>query len=96
MPDFLYGARLPGIMADVFIKPCTRLSIDEYNYRESLQARAIEGIGHYSWSLVVIRGHSCVLLDTILLALILGGVIVHNLNILAEKKHRLSSRYGAI
>ena len=32
-------------MVDVFIKPCTRLSNDEYNYRKSLQARAIEGIG---------------------------------------------------
>ena len=37
-------------MVDVFIKPCTRLSNDEYNYRESLQARAIEGIGHWSLS----------------------------------------------
>ena len=46
MPDSLYCARLQGIMVDVFIKPCTRLSNDEYNYRESLQARAIEGIGH--------------------------------------------------
>ena len=46
MPDSLYGARLEGIMVDVFIKPCTRLRNDEYNYRESLQARAIEGIGH--------------------------------------------------
>ena len=34
------------LMVDVFIKPCTRLSIDEYDYRESLHARAIEGIGH--------------------------------------------------
>ena len=34
-------------MVDVFIKPCTRLSNDEYNYRESLQVRAIEGIGHW-------------------------------------------------
>ena len=46
MPDSLYGARLQGITVDVFIKPCTRLSNDEYNYRDSLQARAIEGIGH--------------------------------------------------
>ena len=46
MPDSLYDARLQGIMVDVFIKPCTRLSNDEYNYRDSLQARAIEGIGH--------------------------------------------------
>ena len=57
MPDCLYGARLQGIMVDVFIKPCTRLINDEYNYCESLQARAIgggggggggvmEGIGH--------------------------------------------------
>ena len=50
MPDSLYGVRLQGIMVDVFIKPCTRLSNDEYNYRESLQARAIEGIGHLSFS----------------------------------------------
>ena len=47
MPDSLYGARLQGIMVDVFIKPCTGLSNDEYNYRDSLQARAIEGIGHW-------------------------------------------------
>ena len=46
MPDSLYGARLQGIMVDVFIKPCTRFSNGEYNYHESLQARAIEGIGH--------------------------------------------------
>ena len=46
MPDSLYGVRLQGIVVDVFIKPCTRLSNDEYNYPESLQARAIEGIGH--------------------------------------------------
>ena len=45
MPDSLYGARLQGIMVDVFIKPCTRLSNDEYNHRESLQARVKEGIG---------------------------------------------------
>ena len=47
MPDSLYGARLQGIMVYVFIKPCVRLSNDEYNYRESLRARVIEGIGHW-------------------------------------------------
>ena len=44
MADSLYGARLQGIMVDVFIKPCTRLSNDVYNYRESLRASTIEGI----------------------------------------------------
>ena len=48
MPDSLYGVRLQGIMVDVFIKPCMRLINDEYNYCESLQARAIEGIEHWA------------------------------------------------
>ncbi len=46
MADSLYGARLQGIMVIVFIKPCARLSNDEYNYGDSLQACAIEEIGH--------------------------------------------------
>ncbi len=38
MADSLYGTLLQGIMVVVFIKQCTRLSNDEYNY-DSLQAR---------------------------------------------------------
>ncbi len=47
MPDSLFGALMQGIMVVVCIKPCVRLSNDEYNCRDSLQARAIEGIGNY-------------------------------------------------
>ncbi len=46
MPDSLSGERLQGIVVVVFIKPCARLRNNEYNYRDSLQARAIEGIRH--------------------------------------------------
>ncbi len=41
MPDSLYGARLQGIMVVVFIKPCARLSNDEYNYHDSLKCATI-------------------------------------------------------
>ncbi len=44
----LYGARLQEVMVVVFIKPFARLSNDEYNYTDSLQACAIEGIGHWT------------------------------------------------
>ena len=46
MPDSLYGARLQGITVVVFIVAKSRAWFDEYIYRDSLQARAIEGIGH--------------------------------------------------
>ena len=47
MPDSLYGARLQGIMVVVFIVAKSRAWFDGYNYHDSLQARAIEGIGHW-------------------------------------------------
>ena len=46
MPDFLYGARLQGFTVVVFIVAKSRAWFDEYIYHDSLQARAIEGIGH--------------------------------------------------
>jgi len=42
MPDSLYGVHLQGITVVVLIKPCTRLSNNEYNYSDSLQACPIE------------------------------------------------------
>ena len=53
MPDSLYGARLQGFTVVVFIVAKSRAGFDEYIYHDSLQAHAIEGIGHsYSrdWS----------------------------------------------
>ena len=47
MPDSLYGARLQGFTVVVFIVAKSRAWFDEYIYHDSLQARAIEGIGHY-------------------------------------------------
>ena len=47
MPDSLYGARLQGFTVVVFIVAKFRAWFDEYIYHDSLQARAIEGIGHY-------------------------------------------------
>ncbi len=49
MPDSLYGTRLQGIMVVVFITPCARLSNVEYNYRDTLQAHALDGIRHWSY-----------------------------------------------
>ena len=46
MPDSLYGARLQGFTVVVFIVAKSRAWFDEYIYHDSLQARAIEGIGH--------------------------------------------------
>ena len=46
MPDSLYGACLQGITVVVFIIAKSRAWFDEYIYHDSLQARAIEGIGH--------------------------------------------------
>ena len=48
MPDSLYGTRLQGFMVVVFIAAKSRAWFDEYIYHDSLQARAIEGIGHCS------------------------------------------------
>ena len=48
MPDSLYSARLQGFTVVVFIVAKSRAWFDEYIYRDSLQARAIEGIGHYA------------------------------------------------
>ena len=47
MPDSLYGARLQGFTVVVFIVAKSRAWFDEYIYHDSLQARAIEGIGHF-------------------------------------------------
>ncbi len=69
IPDSLYSARLQGITVVVFINLCARLSndmhiaesrarFDEYNYRDSLQARAIEGIGYcftYAVPMVLVK-----------------------------------------
>ena len=46
MPNSLYGARLQGFTVVVFIVAKSRAWFDEYIYHDSLQARAIEGIGH--------------------------------------------------
>ena len=46
MPDSLYSARLQGFTVVVFIVAKSRAWFDEYIYHDSLQARAIEGIGH--------------------------------------------------
>ena len=46
MPDSLHGARLQGFTAVVFIVAKSRAWFYEYIYHDSLQARAIEGIGH--------------------------------------------------
>ena len=46
MPDSLYGARLQGFTVVVFIVAKPRAWFDEYIYHDSLQAHAIEGIGH--------------------------------------------------
>ena len=46
MPDSLYGARLQGFTVVVFIIAKSCAWFDEYIYHDSLQARAIEGIGH--------------------------------------------------
>ena len=46
MPDSLYGARLQGFTVAVFIVAKSRAWFDEYIYHDSLQARAIGGIGH--------------------------------------------------
>ena len=46
MPDSLYGARLQGFTVVVFIVAKSRAWFDKYIYHDSLQARAIEGIGH--------------------------------------------------
>ena len=48
MPDSLYGVRLQGITVVVFIVAKSCAWFDEYIYHDSLQARAIEGIGHLS------------------------------------------------
>lgn len=48
MPDFLYGARLQGFTVVVFIVAKSCAWFDEYVYHDSLQARGIEGIGHYN------------------------------------------------
>ena len=46
MPDSLYGACLQGFTVVVFIVAKSRAWFDEYNYHDSLQVRAIEGIRH--------------------------------------------------
>ena len=46
MPNSLYGARLQGFTVVVFIVAKSRAWFDEYIYHDSLQAHAIEGIGH--------------------------------------------------
>ena len=47
MPYSLYGARLQGFTVVVFTVAKSRAWFDEYIYHDSLQARAIEGIGHW-------------------------------------------------
>ena len=57
MPDSLYGARLQGITVVVFIVAKSRAWFDEYIYHDSLQARAIEGIGHSSHMSALLTSH---------------------------------------
>ncbi len=46
MADFLYDACLQGITVVVSVVAKSHAWFDEYNYHDSLQARAIEGIRH--------------------------------------------------
>ena len=46
MPDSLYGACLQGFTVVVFIIAKSCAWFDEYIYHDSLQVRAIEGIGY--------------------------------------------------
>ena len=59
MPDSLYGARLQGFTVIVFIVAKSRAWFDEYIYHDSLQARAIEGIGHYWFMLLTCTIELC-------------------------------------